>query len=214
MRIQGLHPSVSSLSVMCLWPGLLEISGLIYYVRVMQIKIRQAKTDDVAVLQSLITVSVRGLSQGYYNDQQIESALIHIFGVDTQLIDDSTYYVAEVDEQIVGCGGWSKRKTLYGGDQAKAPDVDLLLNPETEPARIRAFFIHPEWARQGIGRRIIEVCEHAAQNEHFKTFELAATLPGVPLYKACGYKETEPIDIALPEGTTLPVILMRKQVGE
>jgi N-acetylglutamate synthase-like GNAT family acetyltransferase len=180
----------------------------------MQIKIRQARTDDIAALQMLIAASVRGLSQGHYNHQQIDSAIINIFGVDTQLIDDGTYYVAEVDAQIVGCGGWSKRKTLYGGDQAKSSEVDSLLNPEIEPARIRAFFIHPEWARRGIGRRIIEVCEQAAQQAGFRMFELVATLPGEPLYKACGYEATEPFDIALPEGAMLPVIRMRKHIVE
>ena len=177
-------------------------------------KIRQAKTDDIAVLEPLISASVRTLSQGYYTSEQIDSALINIFGVDTQLIADGTYYVAEINDRIVGCGGWSKRKTLYGGDQAKVLEVDSLLNPETEPARIRAFFIHPEWARRGIGRRIIKVCEQAAQEAQFKMFELVATLPGEPLYKACGYEVIEPFDIALPEGATLPVILMRKQVIE
>jgi GNAT superfamily N-acetyltransferase len=190
---------------------LLEIGGLIYYVRVMQIKIRQAKIEDIAVLQPLISASVRTLSQGYYSNQQIESALVNIFGVDSQLIDDGTYYVAEIDDRIVGCGGWSKRKTLYGGDQAKASEVDSLLNPETEPARIRAFFIHPEWARRGIGRRIIEVCEQAAQDAGFNMFELASTLPGEPLYKACGYEVIEPIDVLLPGGAALPVIRMRKR---
>ena len=105
-----------------------------------------------------------------------------------------------------------KSRTFFdGGDQAKAPEEDSLLNPETEPARIRAFFIHPEWARRGIGRRIIEVCEQAAQDARFKVFELASTLPGEPLYRACGYEVIEPIDIALPGETTLPVIRMRKQ---
>jgi GNAT superfamily N-acetyltransferase len=180
----------------------------------MQITIRQAKLDDVAALQPLISASVRGLSQGYYSKQQIESALINIFGVDTQLIDDGTYYVAEAGERLVGCGGWSRRKTLFGGDQAKGSEVDSLLNPEIEPARIRAFFIHPEWARLGIGRRIIEVCEQAAQRAGFKMFELVATLPGEPMYKACGYEVTEQFDIALPEGAWLPVARMRKQAIE
>ena len=167
---------------------------------------------DIPLLERLITASVRGLSVGYYTSEQIDSALIYIFGVDTQLISDGTYYIAEVDNKIVGCGGWSKRKTLYGGDQAKADDVDSLLDPQTEAARIRAFFIHPDWARRGIGKRIIEVCEEAARQAAFKGAELAATLPGEPLYRACGYEGIEKIDIGLPEGVTLPVIRMRKQL--
>jgi GNAT superfamily N-acetyltransferase len=190
---------------------LLQMGGLIYYIRIMQIKIRQAKTEDIPVLRSLIFASVRALSQGYYSNQQIESALVDMFGVDTQLIDDGTYYVAEIEGQLVGCGGWSKRKTLYGGDQAKAPEEDSLLNAETEPARIRAFFVHPEWARRGIGRRIIEICEQAAQDAGFTRFELGATLPGEPLYKACGYEVIEPFDRPLPGGIALPLLRMRKQ---
>lgn len=180
----------------------------------MQLTIRQAASADIAALHPLIAASVRALSQGYYSGQQIESALLNIFGVDTQLIEDGTYYVAEIDGRIVGCGGWSRRKTLYGGDQTKGPEVDALLNPEIEPARIRAFFIHPDWARRGIGRNIIEVCEAAARQAGFKIFELVATLPGVPLYKACGYEASEPFDIALPDGATLPVVRMSKAVGQ
>src|SRR5205085_5395002 len=116
-----------------------------------------------------------------------ESALVNVFGVDTQLIIDGTYYVAELDGRVVGGGGWSKRKTLYGGDQTKAAE-DPLLDPETEPARIRAFFIHPDYARRGIGGRIIETCEQAAREAGFTSIELAATLPGEPLYKAFGYQ--------------------------
>lgn len=191
---------------------MLQMDELIYYVRVMEIKIRQAKTEDIPVLRSLIFASVRGLSQGYYSNQQIESALVDMFGVDTQLIEDGTYYVAETEDQLVGCGGWSKRKTLYGGDQAKVPEEDSLLDPETESAKIRAFFIHPEWARRGIGRRIIEICEQAAQDAGFTRFELGATLPGEPLYKACGYEVIEPFERPLPSGIVLPLLRMKKQV--
>ncbi len=173
-------------------------------------QIRQATANDIPLLQQLIGASVRGLSAGYYTSEQIDSAIVHIFGVDTQLIDDGTYYVAEIENQLVGCGGWSKRKTLYGGDQAKAGDVDSLLDPQREAARIRAFFVHPDWARRGIGKRIIEVCEKAASAAMFKVVELVATLPGEPLYSACGYEVTERFEIDLPEGVKLPVARMRK----
>lgn len=178
----------------------------------MRIQIRQATTIDIPLLNQLITESVRGLSAGYYSRDQIESALIHIFGIDTQLITDGTYYVAEIENRMAGCGGWSKRKTLYGGDQTKIEEGDSLLNPETDAARIRAFFVHPDWARQGIGRRIIEVCEEAAEQARFKAMELAATMPGEPLYKACGYEVIERFDIDLPEGVKLPLAKMRKQL--
>src|SRR5690349_13728961 len=109
----------------------------------MQMEIRQATEFDIPLLEQLIAASVRGLSAGFYNSAQIDSALIHIFGVDTQLIFDGTYYLAEADNQIVGCGGWSRRKTLYGGDQVKLADEDSLLDPQAEAARMRAFFVHP-----------------------------------------------------------------------
>lgn len=175
-------------------------------------KIRKATTADIAPLEALISESVRGLSAGYYSNDQIESALVNIFGVDTQLIEDRTYYVAEEDGQIVGCGGWSKRETLYGGDQTKA-GADPLLNPETDAARIRAFFVHPKWARRGIGREIIEVCERAARRERFKAMELVATMPGEPLYRACGYEVVEKLEVELPEGVKLALARMRKEMA-
>src|SRR2546423_13552151 len=143
----------------------------------MTMTIRTATQEDIPELESLIASSVRVLSLSYYTTQQIESALTNIFGVDSQLIADGTYYVAEIDGRTVGCGGWSKRKTLYGGDQTKA-GADPLLNPTLEPARIRAFFVHPDYARRGIGKSLIERCEEAARAAHFTSIELAATLPG------------------------------------
>lgn len=179
----------------------------------MLISVRQARFDDVPTLEKLIPVSVRGLSTDYYTSQQIEGALVHVFGIDTQLIADGTYYVAEVDGQIVGVGGWSKRLTLYGGDQTKTNSVDRLLDPQTEAARIRAFFVHPDWSRRGIGRKLIEACEAAAKRENFSKLELAATLPGEPLYAAVGYKRIELINVPLPEGEILPVVRMVKNIG-
>jgi N-acetylglutamate synthase-like GNAT family acetyltransferase len=178
----------------------------------MQIQIRQAIKNDIPPLNQLISESVRGLSTGYYSPDQIEGSLIHFFGIDTQLITDGTYYVAEIENRMAGCGGWSKRRTLYGGDQAKVEEFDSLLNPEAEAARIRAFFVHPDWARRGIGRRIIQVCEEAAEQACFKAVELVATMPGEPLYKACGYEIVERFEIDLPEGVKLPVARMRKQL--
>src|SRR6201996_639148 len=143
----------------------------------MQITTRLAQLDDIPTLNEMIAQSVRGLSIGYYSPQQIESSIKYIFGIDTQLVIDGTYYIAEVDGQLAGCGGWSKRNTLYGGDQHKDIE-DPLLDPKTDAARIRAFFVHPGYARKGVGRHIINVCEAAAKANGFTSFELGATLPG------------------------------------
>jgi len=183
----------------------------------MRVSIRTAQPEDAPALERLIERSVRGLSAGCYTSSQIESALIYVFGVDTQLIADGTYYVAELDGRIagcaVGCGGWSKRRTLYGGDQMKSGEDDLL-DPATDAARIRAFFIDPDFARRGVGRKLIEACERAAADAGFKRFELGATLPGEPLYTAAGYTAIERIDHAMPDGEVLPIILMQKRIEE
>ncbi|MBB5395675.1 GNAT family N-acetyltransferase [Mucilaginibacter sp. AK015] len=173
------------------------------------ITIRLATFDDVEELQQLISLSVRGLSARYYSQPQIDSAIKYVFGIDSQLITDGTYYVAEKGNTKVGCGGWSKRNTLYGGDQHKDLE-DPLLDPSQDAARIRAFFVHPDYARQGIGRKIINVCEDAAKAYGFKSFELGATLPGVPLYEAMGYTAIERIDVILPDKELLGVVKMKK----
>src|ERR1700761_6611506 len=141
----------------------------------MQITTRLATLEDIPQLNEMIAVSVRGLSTDYYTPAQIESAIKYVFGVDTQLVIDGTYYVAEINGEIVGCGGWSKRSTLYGGDQHKSTG-DPLLDPAKDAARIRAFFVHPDHARKGVGKHIINVCEAAAQAAGFKRLELGATL--------------------------------------
>jgi len=175
----------------------------------MRIIIRLADLHDVPQLNELIALSVRGLSANYYTPGQIESALKYVFGIDTQLIIDQTYYVAESDGFIVGCGGWSKRNTLYGGDQHKDTE-DPLLNPMKDAARIRAFFVHPDYARNGIGRHMINVCEAAAKLNGFSSFELGATLPGVPLYEAMGYHAIERADAHVPDGGVLEIVKMWK----
>jgi GNAT superfamily N-acetyltransferase len=177
----------------------------------MHVTTRPATFNDIPVLQELIALSVRKLSKGYYTPTQIESAIKYIFGVDTQLLTDGTYYVAETNNQIVACGGWSKRETLYGGDQHKAI-ADPLLNPLTDAARIRAFFVHPDYARQGIGKLMINLCETEAAKNGFKAVELGATLPGEPLYAAMGYKSLAQIQAAMPDGEYLAVIKMRKEL--
>ena len=156
---------------------------------------------------SLIPVSVRGLSRGFYSDAQIESAIRHVFGPDTQLIADRTYFVATAGGMLVGCGGWSRRRTLFGGDQMKTAD-DPLLDPKAEAARIRAFFVHPDWARRGIGGAILEACTSAARAVGFRRVELVATLPGEPFYRALGFEALERFDAVMPDGLTFPVIRM------
>ena len=175
----------------------------------MQITTRLATLEDIPQLNKMIALSVRGLSTDYYTAAQIESAIKYIFGVDTQLVIDGTYYVAEIDCGIVGCGGWSKRNTLYGGDQHKDAE-DPLLDPNHDAARIRAFFVHPDHARKGVGRHIMNVCEAAAKANGFKSFELGATLPGVPLYLAMGYHAVTHAEAKLPDGEVLALIKLTK----
>jgi GNAT superfamily N-acetyltransferase len=175
----------------------------------MSITHRTATFEDITRLNELIAASVRALSPGYYTPAQIENAIKYIFGVDTQLIIDQTYYVAELDGQLAGCGGWSKRNTLYGGDQHKEIE-DPLLDPVTDAARIRAFFVHPDFARRGVGRYLIDICEQAAKANGFTRIEMGATLPGVPLYAAVGYEAIERIDTTLPDGEVLGIVRMGK----
>jgi GNAT superfamily N-acetyltransferase len=175
----------------------------------MRVDIRLAILADIGPLQQLIATSVRKLSVGYYTPAQIESSIKYIFGVDTQLVIDGTYYVAEIDGVKVGCGGWSKRNTLYGGDQHK-PVADPLLDPARDAARIRAFFVHPDYARRGIGTQIMNVCEAAAKSAGFTQLQLGATLPGVPLYTTMGYEPFERVDERLKDGELLGIVKMRK----
>jgi GNAT superfamily N-acetyltransferase len=176
------------------------------------VRIRVATESDRPALSALIPASARGLSKGYYSDPQTESAILHVFGVDSRLIADGTYFAAEEEGRLVGCGGWSRRRTLYGGDQMKDGE-DPLLDPAAEPARIRAFFVHPDFARRGIGSTILRACMDAARAAGFRRVTLASTLPGVPFYRALGFAEHERFDIPLPDGLTLPVIRMERDVG-
>lgn len=179
----------------------------------MTMEIRLATREDIPALQQLIRESVSVLSAQYYTSTQIASGLSHVFGVDTQLIVDGTYFAAAVDNRLVGSGGWSKRKTLFGGDQSKLDGNDPLLDPETQAARIRAFYVHPEWSRRGIGSRILRSCEDAARIAGFSKIELVATLPGEPLYLARGYEKTEAIQIETPDGESLPAFRMTKTLS-
>lgn len=169
--------------------------------------LRLARHADVPRLQALIALSGRALSAGYYSPSQADAITRHVFGVDTQLIDDGTYFVIENDDGIVACGGWSKRRTLFGGDQTKR-GPDPLLDPATESARIRAFFVHPAMARRGLGRQLMDACLTAAKHEGFNALELVATLPGEPLYLAAGFSVLERFTLDLPGDVTVPVSRM------
>lgn len=175
----------------------------------MNLTYRTAGLSDVPILEALIPVSVRGLQSAYYTSEQIESALGTVFGVDCQLIKDGKYFVAEEGDRIVGCGGWSRRKTTYGSDAAKNGE-DALRDPRTEPAMIRAFFVHPDYARKGIGKRFLEMCEAAIEAAGFQRTEIVATLAGEPLYASCGYSIIERFDIPLSSGDSMPVVRMKK----
>jgi GNAT superfamily N-acetyltransferase len=166
--------------------------------------------DERDAIRQLIADSARQLSRAHYNDAQIEAAIAEVFGVDTNLIEDGTYFVAEIDGQLAGCGGWSKRKNLYGGDQYSQRAAGYL-DPESEPARIRAFFIHPGHARKGIGRAILAQCENEAREHGFHALELMATLPGIEFYKSCGFKEIGNFVLDLTD-VKLELVPMRKEL--
>jgi len=182
----------------------------------MVIHVRQAVPDDVPTLQDLIRASVRGLQANDYTPEQRERALETVFGVDTQLIADGTYLVAETlvgkSRIIVGCGGWSQRKTLFGNDHCAGRE-DTLLDPAHDSARIRAFFVHSDWARRGVGSRILEACEDAATKAGYRALEMAATLTGAPLYRARGYVEGQRREVPLGSGLSLTVVHMVKQLS-
>ncbi len=183
---------------------------------------RLAMPADIPHLGPLIEASIRGLQADDYSPSQIEQSIGTWLGLDTQLITDQTYFAVEVREganpdrvptigNLAACGGWSRRKTPYGSDHRPNRD-DSLLDPRTDAAKIRAFFVHPAWARRGIGSRILKLCEQAAQAEGFTRFEMGATLTGIPLYRRHGYAEQERVELPLANGGTLPIVRMTKQV--
>jgi GNAT superfamily N-acetyltransferase len=181
------------------------------------IEIRRAVLSDIPALEKVIETSVRTLQADDYSPAQIAGALGTVFGVDSQLIADGTYFVAEAAQhgaiRIVGCGGWSKRKTLFGSDHGSDRKDDLL-EPHRDNARIRAFFVHPDWARRGIGSMILNACEHAAMEEGFSTFELGATLTGERLYSVRGYRVVERLEVPLVNGASMPIIRMVKRTAQ
>jgi len=179
----------------------------------MGFRLRKAVTADIPRLQEVIEASVRGLQAWDYTPAQIDGALRSVYGVDTQLIADGTYFAVEAPKvgQIIACGGWSKRKTLYGGDQFAGRE-DSLLDHNRDAAKIRAFFVHPDWARRGIGSLILHACEQAALEAGFTRLEMGATLTGIPFYRAKGYVELEKQNAPLGNGEVLPIVRMAKEV--
>lgn len=175
-------------------------------------KLRCAGLDDLAAIEALIARSARALSAGFYSPGQVTGLLRHVFGADTQLIRDGSYFVVETEDgALVAAGGWSRRRTLYGGDRSKAGD-DPLLDPAAEPARIRAFFVDPGCARRGLGRLIFAECLAAARTAGFRSLALVATRPGEPLYQALGFAVTERFELRLPDGVEVPVAHMTRAV--
>ena len=185
--------------------------------------LRPATLEDIPRLREIIHASVRTLQAADYTPAQLEGALESVYGVDTQLIADGTYFAAEAtapDSRItnhqsritlpIACGGWSKRKTLFGGDQF-AQREDSLLDPARDAAKIRAFFVHPQYARRGIGTLILEACEHAARAAGFTRLEMGSTLTGVPFYRAHGYAPLENLQVPLSNGEMLPIVKMSKE---
>lgn len=172
--------------------------------------LRRATLSDLEAVRSLIAASVRGLQHEYTEDQR-EQALVSVFTPDTQLIADGTYFVLQPDDgSLAACGGWSWRKTLYGGDQHSASRDAERLDPATDAAKIRAFFVHPKWARRGLGTRLLKACELAARDAGFRRAEMGATLSGVPFYEQHGYRRVAEILVNLPGGEKLPVMRMEK----
>ena len=175
------------------------------------LEVRPASRPEVPALEALIRASVVGLAGADYSPRQLDSALRHLFGVDTRLIDDGTYFVVLEAGRPVACGGWSRRRTLFGGDRYE-DRADDDLDPATDAARIRAFFVHPDAARRGIGRMLLEHCEQAARAAGFVRLELMATLSGIPLYERCGFERAESLDLKLPDGISFPLVRMSRSL--
>jgi N-acetylglutamate synthase-like GNAT family acetyltransferase len=171
--------------------------------------LRLATLEDIPALEQLIPASVFALQASYYSTAQMQAALGPVFGVDARLIQDGTYFVVEQDGQIVGCGGWSQRRAVFGGDRHRVVEDDTL-DPSRDPARIRAFFVRPGWERRGIGKRVLSACESALTAAGFRRAVMVATLAGEPLYAASGYSVEERDEVPLSNGLTLPVVRMAK----
>ncbi|MDR6627891.1 GNAT family N-acetyltransferase [Caulobacter segnis] len=172
------------------------------------LRLRLARSEDMPVLSALMDRAIGELLPAFLPPEGV-TASYEVMGLDTQLIADGTYFVVEDGEEIAGCGGWSRRATLFGGDHSAGRDA-ALLDPATDAARVRAMYTHPDHTRKGVGRMILEACENAARSEGFARAEMAATMGGAPLYRACGYHDIEPFEAATSSGYRVPLIRMGK----
>jgi GNAT superfamily N-acetyltransferase len=175
------------------------------------LRLRLATLEDVPVLTELMNGAISRLLQDFLPPEGV-AASFEIMGLDTQLIRDRTYFVVEDGGEIAGCGGWSRRATLFGGDHSAGRDA-ALLDPAVDAARVRAMYTHPDHTRKGVGRLVLDACETAAAAEGFTRAEMAATMGGVPLYRACGYHDIEPFTAATSTGYAVPLIRMGKALS-
>ena len=173
--------------------------------------LRVATLADADRIEVLMKESAAAIFPRWYGEQGAASAVEHVAVVDRMLLEDGTYFVLAAGGEIVACGGWSRRDRLYTGSGDGGDDARLL-EPATEPARVRAMFVRDDWTRRGLGRRIIDACEEAARREGFSRMALSATLPGVPLYQACGFEPLEEVDTVLVDGTSLRCVTMEKPI--
>jgi GNAT superfamily N-acetyltransferase len=174
--------------------------------------LRIATRSDAQAIEVLMKESAAALFPRFYDERQAASAVQYVAQVDYMLLDDGTFFVLEYGGEAVGCGGWSRRDRLYTGSGDAVGD-SRLLDPDTEPAKVRAMFVRADWTRRGLGRRIVEACEAAARAEGFRRLALMATLPGVPLYLACGFEPLEELEIALEDGVPLACVAMEKPLS-
>ena len=171
---------------------------------------RLADAADLPVLTALMNEAIAGLLPQFLPPEEV-AASYAIMGLDTQLVEDGTYFVVEIEDAIAGCGGWSRRATLFGGNHTDGRDARLL-DPKTEPARVRAMYTAPRFTRRGVGSKVLELCEAAARAEGFTRVELAATMGGKPLYEARGYRPIEQLMVATPGGVKVPILRMGKSL--
>jgi GNAT superfamily N-acetyltransferase len=176
-------------------------------------EIRIATPADASSIQALMESSGEVLFRRFYDEEQAASAVRFVAQVDPLLLRDGTYFVLEAEDELVACGGWSRRDRLYTGS-GDSDDDARLLDPATEPARVRAMFTRADWTRRGLGRRILEACEDAARAEGFRRLSLMATLPGVPLYATYGFEALEELEITMPDGVTLPCVTMEMPIPD
>ena len=174
--------------------------------------LRVAVSDDAPAIDTLMKASTREIFPAFYDEVQTASAVVHIAHVDPMLLEDGTYFVLETGGEIVACGGWSRRDKLFSGEAAQE-GLARVLDPATEPARVRAMFVRADWTRRGLGTRILDACEDAARAEGFGGLSLMATLPGVLLYERYGFRRTRDVEITMPDGVRLAAVEMDRAVS-